>query len=73
MRNLTENNNKGPRRPSLYFRFLRFIEKITKKKFLIKFSIVTISLLVIFFPALIGETIGIWYYKFTQAFIESTK
>jgi len=60
-------------KPSLYFRFLRFIEKITKKKTLIRFSIITLILFILFFPNLTGKIIGNWYNEITTAFSNVNK
>ena len=69
MKDLTEkNNDKGP---SLYLRSLRFIEKITSKKFIIKLCVFTILVTIILFPAQIGDVIGTWYHELTNAFIEA--
>jgi len=70
MKDLTEKDKKGGY--SSYFKFLRFIEKITKKSFLIKLGIFTIFFIVIFFPTQTGDLLGTWYHKLTQAFNDAT-
>lgn len=69
MKDLTQEGKKTG--PSLYLRFLRFVEKVTKKKFLIKLGIFLVIFSVIFFPETVGNLIGTWFKKLTQAFIDA--
>jgi len=71
MKDLTKEDRKSG--PSLYLRFLRFLEKITKKKFLIKLAISAVLFFIIFFPSATGDVIGSWYNKLVNSFIEAAK
>lgn len=71
MKDLTEKVNKSG--PSFYLRFLRFIEKITRKKFLIRLFLIIFIIFVIFFPSNFGELVGNWYYNITNSFMKSLK
>jgi hypothetical protein len=62
--------------PSLYLRFLRLIEKISKKKFWLRlglYLLIGFGLYIIFFPAHAGDTIGTWYHNLTESFSNANK
>lgn len=71
MKDLTENKVKSG--PSRYLRFLRFIEKVTKKKFLLKVLFYGSLFFLIFFPAFTGDVVGSWLYKLISSFSNALK
>lgn len=71
MKDLTENNVK--KGPSSYLRFLRFVEKVTKKKFLLKVLLYSSLFFLIFFPSFTGDLIGSWLDKLVSAFSNALK
>jgi len=70
MKDLTGNN--GNVGPSFYLRFLRFLDKILKKKNLIKITIITVILLIAFNPGKIGKFTGKWYKELVESFNENS-
>lgn len=66
MKDLTEKSSNI--RPSNYLILLRLIEKVLNRKILIKYSIIIISIIIIFFPNIFGYLLGKWYNELTTSF-----